>query len=77
MASQSNTPEEHDQSSTTSENLAYSHKRLNKKSTTPSNFVMPTRKSTPNRKSTLTNALGNPNPINTIKETNRETKAIL
>ena len=65
------------QSSTTSENVAPSSERPNQKGTPPSNFVMPTRSSTRNRQPTLTNALANPIPINTIIETNREAKAIL
>ena len=53
-----------DNFSSASENVAPSPKRQNQKRTTPTNLA--TRKTTRNHQSTLTTALGNPMPINTI-----------
>ena len=71
----SDKPEEADQSSDSSEDIAPSQKRQNKKQTPPTNAPEPLRKSTRNRQSALSHAFGNPVPINAIEDQqNEETK---
>ena len=64
-------------SSTPSEDIAPSPKRLNQKRTPQASAAIPTRKSTRNRQLTLTNALGNPILINTINDASQKTKTPL
>ena len=67
--------EEDDQSSDSSEDIAPSPKRQNKKQTHPTNAPEPLRKATRNGKSVLSHAFGNPVPINAIEDKkNEETK---
>ena len=63
-----------DQSSASSEDIAPSPKRQNKKRTPPANATEPLRKSTRNRQSALSDAFGNPVPINAINNKYDEEK---
>ena len=64
--------EEDDQSSASSEDIAPSPKRQNKKQTPPANATEPLRKSTRNRQSALSHSFRNPVPINAIEDKNDE-----
>ena len=67
--------EEDDQSSDSSEDIAPSPKRQNKKQTRPTSATEPLRKSTRNRQSALSHAFGNAVPFNAIEDKkNEETK---
>ena len=67
--------QEVDQPSDSSEDIAPSPNRQNKKQTPPLNAPKPLRKSTRNHHSALSHAFGNPVPINAIEDKkNEETK---
>ena len=66
--------EDDDQSSASSEDIAPSPKRQNKKLTPPANATEPLQKSTRNRQLALSHAFGNPVPINAINDKNDEEK---